>query len=324
VTTETLFPLSSLTKPITAALALLLVEDGLLGLNRPVAEYAPEFAGESKEAVMIHHLLTHTSGMNEGEVEKQAREKAGDRAASVYANVSTDIRGQQAIEECLAARWELPLSKPPGEMMQYSDYNYNLLGEILRRVSGRSLDELARERLFDPLGMKDASYILPDERRGRHVHRPTDWPSAGYERAEALVTPWGEGGVSCTALDMAVFGQMLLNGGRYGGKRILSPAAVAGIMRDQIPGTSAQLGSWTFPEAGWTYGWFIRQNKRWAGTLCSPSSLEQGGFGCVYAWVDPAAEVVGVYCSVVPPAELPRHYTHAGRFGDMVTAAVVE
>jgi CubicO group peptidase (beta-lactamase class C family) len=129
--------------------------------------------------------------------------------------------------------------------MVYSSHNYVLLGEIVRRLTGRGLEELARERIFDPLGMRDTCYVVPESEVSRVVQR-----APGIPFGPDSVTPWDFGsrewqqtpdagaGVFSTPRDMLTFGQMFLNRGRYGDARILSPAAVAAMTRDQIPASA--------------------------------------------------------------------------------------
>ena len=154
---DTIFPMASIAKPITATAAMILVEDGLLGLNRPVSWYIPEFVGEGKEAVMVHHLLTHTSGLRDEDVGAHAEKKKGSVEIP-----TPDETQHPLINEYLFLRWDAPLWKYPGVEMSYCNYNYELVGEIVRRVSGNSLDDFTRERIFKPLCMNDTFYVIPD------------------------------------------------------------------------------------------------------------------------------------------------------------------
>lgn len=141
----------------------------------------------------------------------------------------------------------------PGEEMSYSNHGYALLGEIVRRVSGQSLADFARERIFEPLRMEDTFYIVPDSVRTRIVQRPSDAPFAvgvvgpGLGTREHQELPFAAAGVYSTVMDLAIFGQMFLNRGSYGDVRILSPAAVAEMTRNQIPGISSQIPGEFFP-----------------------------------------------------------------------------
>ena len=300
---DSIFPLASITKPITATAAMILVEDGLLGLNRPVWWYIPEFAGEGKDMVMVHHLLTHTSGLR-------------DEDAFAYAEKNKDSveipppeeTQHPAVHEFLCRRYGTPLWKPPGTEMSYSDNGYRLLGEIVRRVSGRSLGDFARERIFEPLGMNDTYYSVPEAEYPRVVKRAADAPLPGLNSRESLDTPWADGGVYSTAMDMAIFGQMFLYRGRYGDARILSPASVAEMTRNQIPGIGAWYGAEFFPEACWGFGWKSRaigNSLAWGETLQSWETFLHGGGGGVFLWVDPVHEIVGAYFSVASYSGFP-------------------
>jgi CubicO group peptidase (beta-lactamase class C family) len=293
---DAIYPLLSLTKPITATAAMLLVEDGRLGLNRPVSEYLPEFAGEGKDAVMVHHLLTHTSGLVDADARAYAVKQGLIRAAEPN-------RPQVVpIDQVLLAAYGVPLSRSPGEEMSYSSLSYELLGEIVRRVSGRSLADFAAERIFTPLGMQDTCYIVPESLGHRIVRRPASAPGGTtIDSREFQQRPGAANGVYAAALDMATFAQMFLNRGRYGHVRLLSPAAVAEMTRDQVPGISGRWGQEVFPEASWGFGWDIHGSKKRTlrdASLFSPQAFSHGGAGGVYLWVDPVYEIVGVYFSV--------------------------
>jgi CubicO group peptidase (beta-lactamase class C family) len=211
--------------------------------------------------------------------------------------------------------------------MVYSSYGYNLLGEIIGRLSGKPLAEFAAERIFAPLGMRDTSYALPDARRHRLVGRPPDASTLRLVTPERLETPWPSSGLFSTAQDMAAFGQMFLDGGGRGDARVLGPAAVAAMTRNQIPGVSLTLGPEVFPEASWGLGWQVQGNRRAirGGSLSSPAAFGHNGAGGIYVWVDPTYELVGVYLSVVS-------HGHPGLFADWcadlfvdaVTAAVTD
>jgi len=324
VTRETVFPIGSGTKPVTATVVMQLVEDGLLGLNRPVQDYIPEFTGEGKEAVLVHHLLTHTSGLNEMDLLAHVGRKTG--VAPVLGGQRTTVMSRS---EILEARYDAPLSKRPGETMSYCNLNYALLGEIVQRASGRTLADVARETVFTPLGMTDTDYILPDERVSRLVRRPPGAPFPFMNRIEQFRVGLGQGGVTSTAHDMARFGQIFLDGGRGDDARILSTATVREMTRNQIPGISAIFPDGSHvPEGSWSYGWAIFGGGKWkyyAPTLCSPHTLVHPGAGGFGMWADPVAEIVGVYCSVLLEqvgGVLPRWSFDL--FADAVTAAATD
>jgi CubicO group peptidase (beta-lactamase class C family) len=310
---DAIYPIASLTKPITATAVLILVEDGLIGLNRPVAEYVPEFVGDGKDRVMVHHLLTHTSGLLEEDVDRHVVEKRWSVAVP-----PAEATQHPRVHEYLSLGYDAPLWKPPGEEMSYNNYGWELLGEIVRRVSGRSLADFARERILDPLGMKDTYYIVPESRWPRIVRRPLDAPDAigvkglagffvGLEDPELRELPWACGGAYTTVPDLAAFGQTFLNRGRYGDARILSPASVAEMTRNQIPGISARLDDEYFPEAYWGLGWHVHGNKRELAdaSLLSPRAFGHGGHMGTQLWVDPDRDVVAVYFSAAARLRTP-------------------
>jgi len=117
---DSIFPLSSLTKPVTATAAMVLVGDGLLGLNRPVQWYIPEFTGEGKDSVMVHHLLTHTSGLRDEELMEYAVKKNAGGRKSIP---SPDPTANPFVHKYLRLRCDGPLTGPPGTEMRYCTFN---------------------------------------------------------------------------------------------------------------------------------------------------------------------------------------------------------
>ena len=324
--TDTLFPLASISKVITATAAIILVEDGLLSLNRPVQDYIPEFVGEKKEQVMVHHLLTHTSGLEAEKLGKQMEKK---KQSVDIPSPTDDIH--PAISELLFLGLDAPLMKNPGEEMLYCSFNFDILGEIIRRVNGNSLVDFVQERIFDPLGMKNSYYILPDSLEDNVVRRPSDAPFAEFFETMKEI-PRASSGVFSSALDIATFGQMYLNGGVYNGYRLLSPASVSEMTRNQIPGIPYTYfwefkNGETFPEAGWGLGWNIEENKKIVrfGSLWSQSTFSHSGAGGVNMWVDPVNEIIGVYLSVeLESREDGGHKWNLDLFVNAITAAVVD
>lgn len=294
---DTLYPLASISKPITATCLMMLMERGLVDLNRPVTSYIPEFTGEGKQAVMLHHLLTHTTGLTDEDIRNNVKEKKGKIEIPL-----AEATQHPGIHEGLYLGYDTPLRNAPGKIMSYCNYGYQLIGEIVRRISGKSLSDFAEENIFKPLGMKDTHYIVPEEKFSRVVRRKpinpeqtTDWFSTPY----AMTCPSAPGGVYSTVMDLAIFGQMFLNKGKYGGKRLLSPVTIYEMTRNQIPGVAAKYEQEVFDEACWGYGWNVRGHKKdTCGTLRSAISINHGGAGGVSMWVDPVYETVLVYFSV--------------------------
>ena len=220
MTAETLFDLASLTKVIaTTPSIMLLCERGQIELDAPVHRYIPEFNQRGKEAVTVRHLLTHTSGL-----------RAGLSATPAWSGYDKAI--QLACDELLVS--------PPGTAFRYSDINFVLLGEIVRRVSGRRLDEFAAAEIYRPLGMDDTGFLPSVERRGSiaptevltnlvlrgEVHDPTARRMGGVA---------GHAGLFSTASDLARFCRMLVQRGELDGKRIFQPETVELMTSVQSP-----------------------------------------------------------------------------------------
>jgi CubicO group peptidase (beta-lactamase class C family) len=305
---DSLFPVASVTKAITATLVMQMVEDGILGLNRPAVEYLPELAaGKGNGDILVHHLLTHTAGY------------PWHTDPSLLLHAAAKLEAGTEISECppnqhpathraLELLWDAPRCEPVGAIMTYSNHNYVLLGEILRRLSGRSLEELARDRIFDPAGMHDSFYVVPESAADRVVQRPPEAPfSESNDFYPALGSramqrnPDAGMGVFTTPRDMVTFGQIFLDGGRAGDARILSRATVEAMTRDQIPGLSSRLMDVERPNASWGYGWSIESPTKWRyfrGSLISLGSFTHPGAGGAAFWVDPRRELVGAYFEV--------------------------
>jgi CubicO group peptidase (beta-lactamase class C family) len=296
---DTLFPLMSLTKPITAAAVMILVEEGLISLNRPVMDYIPEFKGEGQDQVLIRHLLTHTSGFGNSDLAELAMgrgilkssEPSQQNLAKLY----------NVYDEYIGLICELPSSKKPDRTMIYSDLNYDLLAGVIARVSGSTFPGFVRQRIFEPLGMKDSVMPVNEVTKKRVVRRPVNAPIDELITAvlESRVPTGAAGGFS-SAMDMAIFGQMFLNGGTLGGQRILSTASVEAMTRDQIPGIMSEHNGMTIGPAEWGLGWSIHINGRsWAygEPLLSQDSYCHGGGGGVFFWIDPARDLVAVFFS---------------------------
>jgi CubicO group peptidase (beta-lactamase class C family) len=329
---DSIFSICSLTKPITATLVMQLVEDGLLGLNRPAKDYLPELCGEGIEEILVHHLLTHTAGYEflffaEFLARMAEKQRAGFQAPPCPENQ------HPAINEQLAACWDLPRSTAAGEVMIYSNHNYVLLGEIVRRLSGLSIETLARKRIFDPLGMSDSYFSVPSSVSHRVVQRTSGTPFGPDDPALPDIggREWQEkpdtgGGAYSTPRDMVTFGQAFLNGGRYGDARILSPAAVATMTRDQIPGVGARLLLDVVPRASWGYGWQVASPTKWKyydGSLQPLGTFGHPGAGGINYWIDRDHELVGAYFEVTTHMTPDYHLLwNFDLFQNAVTAAI--
>lgn len=321
LTVDALFPLCSITKLFTATAVMMLVEQGKAGLNRPVADYIPEFTGEGKFKVCVHHLLTHTSGLDAERLNLhvQAKRAKGTNIPESASNQDPELH------EYLYSGYDAPLSCEPGTVMSYCGYGYELLGEMIRRVSGQAYVEFMQENIFNPLGMENTYYRVPQEVRSRVVRRSPEAACAEWVESEyQLNSVSAAGGAYSSAMDLAVFGQMFLNGGVYNGIRLLSPVTVKEMTRNQIPGVSAQYRDEVFPEAFWGYGWAINGPKRDGGDLFSPEAYSHWGAAGPFVCVDPVYQTVTVHLSVELDHQKPFKNMYVDYFNNMVLAAITD
>lgn len=290
---DSLVQAASITKPVTAAVIMSLVDDGLVGLTRPVAAYIPDFRGKGKARIAVHHALTHTSGLHGPDyfVDFEEFESSIGRADDRDAWISV-----------LSAR---DFDSEPGELMVYASLNYILLGEVIRGITGRPIGEVYRERVFDRAGMGDASLGVAAAERARLVMPPWMTRQQSDEEQGAV----GAGGLVATARDLTALAQVFLDGGVGANGRIVSPVSSHLMTTDQIPGVQA----WYPPtrerveNAAWGYGWQVSSSERWAySPVLPPGSFgHDGATGC-FTWGDPSLGLAGtvVAHSAVSPIEI--------------------
>jgi uncharacterized protein YbbC (DUF1343 family)/CubicO group peptidase (beta-lactamase class C family) len=291
MTVDTIFDLASLTKIVaTTTSVIILVEQGKIRLADPVVEFIPEMKGGGRDAITIEQLLTHTTGF------------APD----------FDLRERwTGYDEAIKRLYREPLRTPPGTRFVYSDINYIALGEVVHRVSGHMLNEFAQKNIFTPLGMRETGFNPPaalvpriaptEKRRGQlnylgdsgenagpqgdqwlrgQVHDPTSFRMAGVA---------GHAGLFSTADDLAIFCQMILNGGSYNGVRILSPMGVAAMTRPRaIAESGAARG------LGWDVATSFSSNR---GDLFPLGSFGHTGFTGTSLWIDPASDSFVIFLS---------------------------
>jgi CubicO group peptidase (beta-lactamase class C family) len=325
---DAIYPIASISKLFTATAAMILVDDGLLGLHRPVQEYMPEFVGQGKDAVMVHHLLTHTSGLRGEDLDELVRRKLGSGEIQPSPDAVHPGLNEFPALQYFSQTHDAPLSYRPGAEMSYCGYGYRLLAEIIARVSGSSLAEFAQARILGPLGLGDTFYGLPDGRRARQVRRGPEAPLTLLDDPTTAPCFAGMAGMFSTARDLAAFGRMILNRGQYGAARIVSAASVAEMTRNQVPGVPGSYRGEVFPESSWGLGWDVHGTKRSLreASLFSPRAVRMGGGGGTNFWVDPEHELVGAYLSVQvhPGGKESSPGWRADVFVDAATAAIVE
>lgn len=265
VTDRTIYDLASLTKVVaTTTAAMILEEEGRLDLSRPVAEYLPAFDDSSKAATTPYMLLTHSSGMTTRMLYQEAKGR----------------------EEYLEIISEFPLQSEPGVQTSYSDWNMIVMQLVIEEIAGMPLDRFLQDRVFGPLGMTDTGFrpdpalldrIAPTEIqtwRGGKVHGVVH-----DENAWALGGVAGHAGLFSSARDLAVFAQMMLNGGIYDGVRILRPETIARWAARQGPDASRAIG------------WDTPSGRSSAGDYFSAWSFGHTGFTGTSMWMDPLTDI---------------------------------
>jgi serine-type D-Ala-D-Ala carboxypeptidase len=319
LTRDALFPLASLGKPITATAIMTLVEEGRVGLTRRICDYIPEFDGDGKDAVCVHHLLTHTSGL------RLSFEEFPNEVIARLQQPRHDASLHPVADAVLQIAFDRPLSMEPGREMYYDSLNYELLGEIVRRVAGRTLREVIHERIFDLLGMTDSQVTVPAELTHQVVRATAESPQAVTWAFPLLDGASGGGiGMHSTARDMATFGQAFLDGGRGRNGRILGPASVAEMTRNQIPGTPGVLLDERHDEASWSYGWGISCHEKWSYFPTHPAgTFHHGGASGVELWCDRSHELVCAFFAAATKELTPEQLLwQADLFANAVTAAI--
>ncbi|HEY6119790.1 MAG TPA: serine hydrolase domain-containing protein, partial [Pyrinomonadaceae bacterium] len=291
MTVRTIFDLASLTKVVaTATSIMILVERGKIRLADPLAQYIPEIKGGGREQITIEQLLTHRAG---------------------YAP-DFDLKERwTGYDEAIKRLESEPLRNPPGAKFVYSDIGYIALGEVVHRVSGLTLAAFCQQNIFRPLGMRDTGFnpssalrarIAPTEKRRAQqsylgdrpgtddslgarwlrgeVHDPTSFRMNGIA---------GHAGLFSTADDLAIYCQMILNGGEYGGVRILSPLTVAEMTTPRLVSDNG----WT-RGLGWDIDTSFSSNR---GDLFPLGSFGHTGFTGTSIWIDPASKMFVIFLS---------------------------
>ncbi len=327
VNSDTLFRFYSLSKPIIATAAMILIDENRLNLDDPLEKYLPEFKNISvyyaegngsveykpaKHKILVKHLLTHTSGLTyifmPSPVSK-LYEKAGLRG-SPHDNRYHDLAEWSS---SLAA---MPLISDPGEAWNYS-VGIDVLGRLIEIVSGLSLGEFLSSKLFQPLGMKDTGFRLTPENNNRLASL---YMSTGHRlqlkesfkdsvHREPAVLEMGGSGLIGTAADYFRFAQMLLNNGELEGVRVLTSNSVAQIVSNQLPLSPEQKPISQLaplqPEfgcdgLGFGYGGFVVIEDKSDSCLPLPlGSYGWSGAASTYFWIDPESQIVGLYLTQV-------------------------
>ncbi|MFN9459621.1 MAG: serine hydrolase domain-containing protein [Acidobacteriota bacterium] len=317
---DSIFQIMSMTKPFTGTAILMLAEEGRLSVSDPVEKHLPEFRGQMvtvdgvlrkpRRAVTIHDLMTHTGGVH-------SAPPAG--LAELYTKMN------RSLADAVLVYSQQPLDFEPGTRWSYSNAGIATLGRIVEAVSGMAYERFVETRIFQPLGMKDSHFFLPEAKRERLaiVYKKT---ATGLERADGSILggvsaaarpgaiyPAPEFGMYSTAEDLARFYQALLSGDR----RILSRASIRLMSSRQ----SGDLRAGQAPYTAFGLTWeVVDEDPRGQVHLLSKGTFGHGGAFSTHGWVDPERKTVGVFLTQLTgaPAEAKQ------AFLQMANSAVVE
>lgn len=313
MTPDAIFRIASQTKAITSTAVMMLWEEGKFQLDDPISKYIPEFKDAQvltsfqyadttfrsepvKRPITIRHLLTHTSGLGYGVIDGDERFRMLYKKAGVTDLFTTE---NISIEESVKKLAKLPLHHHPGEAFTYSE-GLDVLGYFIEVISSMPFDEFLRTRLFEPLGMRDTWFYLPDDKADRLVtvqekkdgkwspypvtFYDTDYPKKGARRFFS-----GGAGLSSTARDYATFLQMYLNGGELNGVRILSRTTVQSIMGNQTGDMFGNGDSYY----GLAFGVLTQQGQD-RGGRGSAGTFDWGGYFNTQYFADPEEDIIGI------------------------------
>lgn len=274
---DSIFWIASMSKPVTAACVMILVDEKKIALSDPIEKYLPEMKQlrtQSNEpvAITVEQVLNHTSGMSE---------------------VAKDTYGFQTLKEATDAYSKLPVLFAPGSKWQYSQTGINTAARIVEVVSGESFSDFLQKRICEPLGMKDTTFYLSEsqlKRLAKSYNRVDDkfvetpiFLLAGHSPSDTNRFPAANGGLFSTARDYSRFCQMLINEGTLDGKTILSPTAVKTL---RTP-TTKELTTGFTPGNAWGVGCCVVQKPQGATESLSAGSFGHGGAYGTQAWIDP-------------------------------------
>jgi len=301
---DSIFRIYSMTKPVTGVAMMMLFEEGKWRLNDPVSRYIPEFAklkvyaGENadgspkledaRRSMTMRELMTHTAGLgytisDVNPVDRMYR-KAG---------VLDSRKPLQSMIDGLAA---LPLQSQPGTRWSYS-IAVDVQGYLIEKLSGMSFEDFARTRIFEPLGMKDTGFSVPKEKISRLalVHSEANGKAAApQDRGDATIKPLGAsggGGLFSTADDYARFCEMLLEGGQFGGRRLLAPRTVEMMRTNHVnPDPLKTMPAGT----GWGMDFQVILDAAAAGEPTSDGTFSWWGIAGTFFWIDPVKDLAFV------------------------------
>ena len=309
---DSIFRLASMTKPIVTVAAMMLVEQGRMKLNDPITNWLPELKDLKVETpegdvplqrpIQVHDLMRHTAGFVYADSTKSERI----RKMYIEGNIESrevDITG----DEMLKNLGKIPLAHQPGTYFEYS-ISVDVLGLLLERLTGKTLDVLLKEMLFDPLGMKDTAFWVPPEKVDRLADALDSDPQKEkmMKSYRILENPVGKtylkggAGLVGTAEDYLRFAQMILNGGELDGKRYLSKKTVEFMLSQHTVGMGGSTIGTTGPGYGFGLGFGVRLDDGMGWVPGSKGDAMWAGAWGTSFWIDPEEQLVGILMAQGP------------------------
>jgi CubicO group peptidase (beta-lactamase class C family) len=336
MSTDTIFRIYSMTKPITSAAVMMLWEEGAFNLFDPVEMYLPEFRDvkvaiqdEARSNIIetvpptrpitIQDLLRHTSGMTYGIFGAMTAVKRQYLEAELAID-TFDGDLQQWVETVA----QIPLEAHPGERWEYSPAT-TVLGRLVEVLSGQKFGDFLRERLFDPLDMHDTDFHVPVAKHSRMAQGNGINLRGHFEELHDVATPPklqpGDSGLVSTARDYARFSQMILNGGELNGIRLLSPKTVDFMTSDHLgPNIDRSPTYLPGPGYGFGLGFSVRLGQGVAAVAGSPGDFGWGGLAGTLGWIDPQEQLV----IILMVQDIPNIYLYRNKFRSLAYAAITE
>jgi len=317
--TEHIFRLASMTKPVTSVALMMLYEEGKFTLDDPVERYIPEFANAqvavfegdtfslqpAERKVTVRDLLTHTAGIGYGFLNKRAG-----RLYHPQGIPDAFVTKELYLADKMKLLAATPLLNQPGARWRYG-LNTDMVGYLVEVLSGQSLADFMHERIFEPLGMDDTYFFLPNQKAGRLVPVYGEYEKGqlrtnsgdgqldyAYPIAGAKTYFSGGSGLVSTAEDYFRFAQMLLNGGNFEGRQLLSPMTVQLMTRDQLRGLRMDGNS----PHNFGLGFRVATKASAAQYLVAEGRFGWDGYFKTTFWVDPRNDVVAVLLTNVYPS----------------------
>jgi len=353
---DTIFRIYSMTKPITSVAFMMLVEEGRVALDEPVAKYIPEWkdlgvfvAGSApafltrppSRPMLIVDLMRHTSGLTYG-FQQRSNVDAAYREAKIG-----DVEKAGTLDSMIEQLAKIPLEFSPGEAWNYSVAT-DVIGYLVGKISGKPFEQFLKERIFDPLGMNDTDFYVPagkahrfaacysaDPKGGITFHAAQrkgtltlqdDPTTSSFLSPPSLIS--GGGGLCSTSADYLTFCRALINGGEVGGVRLLGPKTLKLMTSNHLPngldlpGLSRSLFSEaTYNGIGFGLGFSVTMDPMKTLIPGSPGEFSWGGAATTSFWIDPAEELITIFMTQVLPSSA---YPFRRELRTMIYAAITD